>query len=464
MPQGGCVSFYCPFPSLILGNAALPKVTRLAPVGNPRPYPKGGAFDAMLRWHLKEWGTHAGGNTTHNEGPWDLPTFAALVAPDAPSEESALKNVQNWIKENGAPKDEHRFLKILDELFGTKPCFDEWRNDLIDAWKARYTKPPTDSAPETPARPSASKDEPSMGMSGTDLEIDRVECKPVWTAGQGMTFRSVEFSPQGDKIATACEYKDGVWLWDAATGESVAKLCETSMSDGVAVFSPDGAHVLVLPTFYDLTLLHVDSAATMAKYRGRHARFSPDGNQVVIACHKEVRIWDNDAGGVIASLKGHQESVRTAAFSPNGRFIVSTSEDGTAIVWDTATDFIVHTLRGHQDCVSNAAFSPDSLQIVTTSHDKTARIWSTVTGEQIAKLEGHDRWTTDAAFSPDGRLVATASRDGYVRFWLPSTGRCVGVIRDANPNFDVAFSPCGSRVATASKTGLRCFSLTIHTR
>lgn len=441
----------------------MPKVTHLAPLGNPSAYPKGKPFDALLRWHLKEWGTHAGGNTTHNEGPWHLPAFAALVAPDAPTEESALKNVQNWIKEKGAPKDEHRFLKILDELFGTERCFDEWRNDLIDAWRARYTKQPTDTAPDAPTQPATSKVEPSTDRLEAPREINRVECKPIWSVGQGMTFRSVEFSPLGDKIATACEYKDGVWLWDAPTGDSIAKLCDTSMSDGVAVFSPDGEHLLVLPTFYDLTLLHVDSAAPMAKYRGRNARFSPDGNQVVIAWHKEVRIWDTDIGGVIASLKGHQESVRAAAFSPNGRFIVSGSEDGTAIVWDTATDFIVHTLRGHQDCVSNANFSPDSLQIVTTSHDKTARIWSTVTGEQIAKLEGHDRWTTNAAFSPDGQLVATASRDGYVRLWLAATGRCVGVIRDANPIFDVAFSPCGSRVATASKTGLRCFSLIIHT-
>lgn len=463
MPKGGCVSFYCPFPHLILGNAALPKVTRLAPLGSPRPYPKGDAFDALLRWHLKEWGTHAGGNTTHNEGPWDLPTFAALVAPDAPSEESALRSVKNWIKENGAPKDEHRFLKILDELFGTERCFDEWRNDLIDAWRARYTKQPTDSAPDAPTQPATSKVEPSTDRLEAPREIDWVELKQLWSVGQGMAIRTVEYSPLGDTVATACDYQDGVWLWDAATGNSIAKLCDTAVSDGLAVFSPDGANVLVLAMFYDLRLLHIASSATKAKYRGRNARFSPDGSQIVSACHGEAKIWDTETGVTIASLKGHQDSVRTTAYSPNGRFIVSASEDGTAIVWNTATDLIAHTLRGHHDSVRSALFSPDSRLIVTTSEDKTARIWSTVTGEEIAKLEGHERGITNAAFAPDGRLVATASRDKYVRIWDATTGMCVGVIRDSNPIFDVAFSPCGTRVATASKTGLRCFSLVIHT-
>ena len=52
----------------------------------------------------------------------------------------------------------------------------------------------------------------------------------------------------------------------------------------------------------------------------------------------------------------------------------------------------------------SAAFSPDGKRIVTASFDGTARIWDAATGEPIGEpLRGHERGVTSAAYSPDGR-------------------------------------------------------------
>ena len=59
--------------------------------------------------------------------------------------------------------------------------------------------------------------------------------------------------------------------------------------------------------------------------------------------------------------------------------------------------------------VRSAAFSPDGKHVVTASEDNTARIWDAETGREIATLKGHDDSVVSAAFSPDGERVVTAS-------------------------------------------------------
>src|SRR5262249_8322902 len=75
------------------------------------------------------------------------------------------------------------------------------------------------------------------------------------------------------------------------------------------------------------------------------------------------------------------------------------------------------TLRGHEGPVRFAAFSSDGKRIVTAALDQTARIWDAVSGKEIAVLRGHESPVTSAAFSPDGSRLVTASRDQTARIW-----------------------------------------------
>lgn len=118
------------------------------PLLNPPPYPGGFDFGILLSWHLNSWGTHADGNERNNSGPWYLAEFAALVIGDQSlSDGAAVKNVRNWTKAGEAPpKDKPRAIRVLEVLFGTEACFDQWRNDLTAAWEAHYNKTLFDGA------------------------------------------------------------------------------------------------------------------------------------------------------------------------------------------------------------------------------------------------------------------------------------------------------------------------------
>jgi WD40 repeat protein len=77
----------------------------------------------------------------------------------------------------------------------------------------------------------------------------------------------------------------------------------------------------------------------------------------------------------LVGREGHESSVVSAAFSPDGSRIVTASSDTTARIWDVTTGKEIAVLRGHEGSVVSAAFTPDGSRIVTASDDKTARIW-----------------------------------------------------------------------------------------
>jgi hypothetical protein len=117
------------------------------------------------------------------------------------------------------------------------------------------------------------------------------------------------------------------------------------------------------------------------------------------------------------TLSGHGIGVNSAAYSPDGRRIVSASDDKTVKVWDAETGQLIRTLSGHDGIVSFAAYSPDGRRIVSASSDNTVKVWDAETGRLISTLSGHGSIVSFAAYSPDGRRILSASGDNTVKVW-----------------------------------------------
>ncbi len=180
--------------------------------------------------------------------------------------------------------------------------------------------------------------------------------------------------------------------------------------------------------------------------------FSPDGKRIVSASQDNtLKVWDAETGELLRTLEGHSHFVSGCAFSLDGNRIVSASYDRTLKVWDAETGELLRTLEGHSSSVKGCAFSPDGNRIVSASEDNTLKVWDAETGKLLRTLEGHSNSVSDCAFSPDGKCIVSASQDNTLKVWDAETGELLRTLEEHSSSArDCAFSPDGKRIASAS--------------
>ncbi len=197
---------------------------------------------------------------------------------------------------------------------------------------------------------------------------------------------------------------------------------------------------------------------------------SRDGTRLAIGRGKKVEVYSlagQDANRT-ATLSGHLDEIRSLAWSPNGKLLVS-GGFGRIIVWDaesgakrkviedglsgrvTALTFAgttgkwlvaadgeptvagrlvtfdaktwkrSKTIRAHDDSIHALAVSPNGKQVASASADKLVKLWDTGSWAFAGALEGHTEQVLAVAYGPGGERIATAGADASVKAWRIKT-------------------------------------------
>jgi len=446
---------------------------------------------------LRVWDVTAG--TLLNEGTWDFPNFPHQVCfcPDDPEERRIIVGVLaglfeiDWRTDDPAvPLDPilghpNEAIEILAIRASPEPgeLILGLRNGMLCRWDASKGEPRVAySGHARSVRDAVCVAEGGMLVSaGGDGQIrfwePELHLERRTMAGHTDTVFDVAFSPDDEMLASASV--DGtVRLWD--------------VSSGIALKVLRG---------------HNGGASSLAFFPGPR-RWLAAGSHHHLCNDNAVRMWDlsGDAPQEGLLIGRHDSWVSGLVFTPDGRWLVSCSGDGTVRCWDpesgceidrigeggskVSSSLSLHcialdprkeegsyrlvvcagsgrvemmqldrygrlaqrqTLRERGSRVRAIAFSPCGRLLAIGNDNANIEVRDSDNGDLHATLRGHASWIMDLAFGPDGEFLASCSYDMTIRLWDLEGRRCLTTLTGHENNvFCLAFNRDGSLLAGGS--------------
>ncbi|WP_199865336.1 MULTISPECIES: NB-ARC domain-containing protein [Frankia] len=239
----------------------------------------------------------------------------------------------------------------------------------------------------------------------------------IFDSRTGALYRSLPGSGQVELAGVP----DGAWL-AVRSDDGLVRLWNVADDIVFAVLPAgiDTRSVNILPEF--------------APARRQLLAISPDCRLLATASGRAVFVWDVETRSVRASFTGHDGTVSTVSFLPDGRSLVvgesvpdtGRKKAGCLYVWNIVDGSLDRRLSGHVGGVAAMAIAPGGEWIAVAEAAEPSisgrraviRVWDTADWNQRGVLTGHRDRITGLLVAPDGHWLASVGDYGpTVRIW-----------------------------------------------
>lgn len=254
---------------------------------------------------------------------------------------------------------------------------------------------------------------------------------------------SIAITPDGQKLISGSEDKR-IIIWDLNTGSLLEIITEYVAGDKAIAITPDGKKFLTGSNgprmkLWDLNKSNSNNARMglapqlellpIKTFPGPSSVIvvTPDGQKIVVACLKFIKIFDIKTGEILVTFCAHMQKINGVAITSDSQKIVTGSDDKKIIIWringkliqilneHNSETFVNY--KDHSGKVTAVVITPDDERIISASLDSTIKIWDLKSCLLLQTIYDFNSPICALVITTDGKQIICSSYDKTIKVW-----------------------------------------------